>query len=170
MHPMTFPARDSGTQLPRRRALEFHLTAPVDLASPVHDARLSAIFFAPDGRQILWHGFWDGGYDWRIRYAPDQEGTWRCQFLLQDHRGAQLTTATGDLAVIYTPGGGEIRLDSSRLALGLQATWCDPRTAGALWARQAASATTAPGIVGYAAPDDQDWPLLLRSPQPGGSA
>lgn len=95
MHPMTFPARDSGTQVPRRRALEFHLTAPIDLASPVHDARLSAIFFAPDGRQILWHGFWDGGYDWRIRYAPDQEGTWHYQFLLQDHRGAQLTTATG---------------------------------------------------------------------------
>ena len=65
-----------------------------------------------------------------------------------------------DLVVCYTPVGGELRLDTARLADGLVATWCNPRTGE----RTPATAITAPGIVGYDTPDDQDRLLILHTP------
>ena len=34
-------------------------------------------FTAPDGETQTVDGFWDGGSTWRVRFMPDQAGTWR---------------------------------------------------------------------------------------------
>jgi hypothetical protein len=60
----------------------------------------------------------------------------------------------GDLAVIYLPVGGEVRLKVDQLADGLKSEWFDPRTG------KRKEAKGDPGK--YRAPDDQDWVLVFR--------
>ncbi|HKI33893.1 MAG TPA: DUF4038 domain-containing protein [Gemmataceae bacterium] len=60
----------------------------------------------------------------------------------------------GDLAVIYLPVGGEVRLKADRLVEGLKAEWFDPRTGKRKQAREDAGK--------YRAPDEEDWVLVLR--------
>jgi hypothetical protein len=60
----------------------------------------------------------------------------------------------GDLAVLYLPVGGEVRLKADRLTEGLKAEWFDPRTG---------KRKDAKGDAGkYRAPDEQDWVLVFR--------
>ncbi len=60
----------------------------------------------------------------------------------------------GDLAVVYLPVGGEVRLKMDRLEEGLKSEWFDPRTG---------KRKEAKGDAGkYRAPDEQDWVLVVR--------
>lgn len=96
---------------------------------------------------------------WTLNPAPE---------LLRDQPGAHdvrryiLAAAdeTGTLAVAYTPVGAEVRINTDRLTAELTGTWCNPRTGE----RLPATPTTAPGIAGYATPDDEDWLLILQTP------
>jgi len=67
-----------------------------------------------------------------------------------------LRAPAGDLAVIYSDRGGDIRLQSDRLAAGLPTQWYNPRDGS--W-RPAAPA--APDT--FRAPDTEDWVLLVGS-------
>ncbi len=44
-------------------------------ASPETD--LSVELTSPSGRRRVVPGFWDGGRTWRVRFLPDEDGTWR---------------------------------------------------------------------------------------------
>ena len=68
--------RSSGGIVARHRVIEFSLTAPLGPVDPFHETQMSATLIAPSGRQVLWQGFWDGGNQWRVRFAPDEEGSW----------------------------------------------------------------------------------------------
>jgi hypothetical protein len=68
---------------------------------------------------------------------------------------ASASTEEGDLAILYVPVGGAVSLRPGRLAEGLAAQWCDPRTGRRIPARPE-------GAHRYQAPDDQDWILLIR--------
>jgi hypothetical protein len=35
------------------------------------------VFTGPSGQEITVRGFWDGGSTWRVRFSPEEEGTWR---------------------------------------------------------------------------------------------
>jgi hypothetical protein len=59
-----------------------------------------------------------------------------------------------DLAVIYLPVGGDLRLKTDRLVEGLKAEWFDLRTGKRKETRDDAGK--------YRAPDEQDWLLVLR--------
>jgi hypothetical protein len=61
----------------------------------------------------------------------------------------------GDLAVVYLPLGGELKLRPGILADGLEAEWFDPRTG-----RRAPATPESPNT--FRAPEEQDWVLLLR--------
>src|SRR5262249_27973597 len=64
----------------------------------------------------------------------------------------------GDLAVIYVPAGdGRVTLKEHGLQAGLRAEWFDPRTGS----RTVAHSDRANE---FAAPDTQDWVLLLARP------
>lgn len=91
MQPLTY----SGDHVPRWRAFEAHLRSPRPFANPSQDATLAATFVAPSGRSTSGSGFWDGDDNWRVRFAPDEEGAWRYQLHLNDNAGAQVTSATG---------------------------------------------------------------------------
>ena len=61
----------------------------------------------------------------------------------------------GDLAVVYLPVGGELKLRPGVLTDGLKAEWFDPRTG-----RRTPSTPEAPNS--FRAPEEQDWVLLLH--------
>jgi len=94
-----------------------------------------------------------GSIDWTaLRPAPDMVENQSDD--PAGYIGASASEA-GDLAVAYLPRGGEVRLDASRLADGLAATWFNPRTG---------ASQPAEGNDGaYRAPDRSDWTLLLHS-------
>lgn len=91
---------------------------------------------------------------WQLRPADD---------LLTEQPGgadparyvAAARSAKGDLALLYLPVGGAVRLKPGILARDLQREWVDPRTGQRLPAR-----SEEPG--GFQAPDNQDWVLVLR--------
>jgi hypothetical protein len=63
----------------------------------------------------------------------------------------------GDLAVVYLPAGGRVRLREGILEKGFSAAWFDPRTG-----RTATAARGSSDFIFYA-PNGQDWVLLLRT-------
>jgi hypothetical protein len=62
----------------------------------------------------------------------------------------------GDLAVVYLPTGGNVRLDGRLLKRGLNAEWFDPRTGSR-------SPVAGPPTSEFVAPDSQDWVLRLSA-------
>ncbi len=45
--------------------------------NPLYDvAQFVVEFTSPTGRAKRVNGFWDGGRDWRVRFCPDEVGTW----------------------------------------------------------------------------------------------
>lgn len=90
----------NGTDVPRRRVAEAELVSTAELANPFQDARLSATFFSPSGRQILRSGFWDGDDLWRVRFAPDEEGLWRYHLKLNDTDGTELAAESGSFTCV----------------------------------------------------------------------
>lgn len=63
--------------LPRWEMHEFVLKGTASVANPYRDAALVGEFAAPSGRTNIVAGFYDGGEIWRLRFAPDEEGTWK---------------------------------------------------------------------------------------------
>lgn len=48
-----------------------------DYENPIYNvAKFVAHFTSPTGRKKTINGFWDGGRDWKVRFAPDEEGEW----------------------------------------------------------------------------------------------
>jgi hypothetical protein len=90
------PITYRGDQVPRWRTYEVHLLSPRQFDEPSQDATLAATFVAPSGCSVSISGFWDGGDDWRVRFAPTEEGAWHYQLQLNDGQGAQVANATGD--------------------------------------------------------------------------
>ena len=64
---------------------------------------------------------------------------------------------TRDLAVLYLPDGGTVRLHADRFACAMRATWFDPRTGE----RRPGGTVANNGQVSPQAPADGDWVLLL---------
>jgi len=44
---------------------------------PARDVTLEVEFTSPDEKKTTRLGYWDGGRTWRVRFSPDQIGTWR---------------------------------------------------------------------------------------------
>ncbi|GAB2796426.1 DUF4038 domain-containing protein [Rhabdobacter roseus] len=69
-------------------------------------------FKSPTGREQAIHGFWDGGTTWKVRFAPDEVGTWsyttRCSDSLNTglhgQRGTFACTAPSSRHAIFTKG------------------------------------------------------------------
>jgi hypothetical protein len=57
---------------------EVTLTSTVAYTNPLYEVEeFYAKFTSPTGSTKRINGFWNGGVDWRIRFMPDELGTWR---------------------------------------------------------------------------------------------
>jgi len=57
-----------------------------DYANPFEDVTLDVVYTRPDGVEVRFWGFYDGAGTWKIRFMPDQVGTWRYEARFSDGR------------------------------------------------------------------------------------
>lgn len=62
-----------------RDLFELCLTSQTTYADPFIDVELDCAFTAPSGQRHAIPGFFDGDDTWRVRFAPDEPGTWAYQ-------------------------------------------------------------------------------------------
>lgn len=78
-------------QVPLYRLLERSVTNDTRYANKFTDVALDVEYISPSGRTILFPGFYDGdgaggqdGNVWKIRFMPDEAGTWRYTYAWSD--------------------------------------------------------------------------------------
>jgi hypothetical protein len=81
-------------EIPYRSVGEWSFETDTVYAEPFVDLVLDATFTAPSGRALSMPGFYDGGGLWRVRFSPDEPGSWRYR----------ITTRPAD-AELETEGG-----------------------------------------------------------------
>ncbi len=104
-------------EIPRYDFIEFELSVQAEYKNPfdAREVHLDGIFTAPDGSEITVPGFWDGEGAWKLRFTPNQEGDWRYQLSISDHRGTSL------------PSEDSFKVTASNLQGWLQVgDWVDP--------------------------------------------
>lgn len=57
-------------------------------------------FSSPSGRQRTVRGFWDGGRTWKVRFMPDELGTWTFKSISSDKENAGLHDVSGTFECI----------------------------------------------------------------------
>jgi hypothetical protein len=62
--------------VPRWKMHEFSLRGRARVPNPYRDAALVGEFISPGGRTNVVDGFFDGDDNWKLRFAPEEEGTW----------------------------------------------------------------------------------------------
>lgn len=71
-------------------------TSTRDYANPLYDVRQFRVkFTSPSGRVKQINGFWDGGRNWKVRFAPDEQGTWTWESVCSDAQNAGLHQVKG---------------------------------------------------------------------------
>lgn len=83
---------------------EASFESETDYDNPLQDAELRVTFIAPSGKAHEVDGFWDGGNRWRVRFMPDELGTWRFTTACSDEANAGLHGQSGGFTC--TPAAG----------------------------------------------------------------
>ena len=52
--------------------------------NPYSDVALDVTYKNPDGKEVKFWGFYDGGRTWKIRFMPDRIGTWKYDAVFSD--------------------------------------------------------------------------------------
>ena len=80
------------------------LTSSTSYADPLQEASLEATFTSPSGEVHKVRGFWDGDRTWRVRYAPNQAGTWSYSTTCSDVSNTGLHGQSGTFVVTAARG------------------------------------------------------------------
>ena len=65
-------AQDTGIWM----RFEKQFTSEKEYQNPLYDCKMNVRFVSPTGRVKNIQGFWDGGQSWKVRFMPDEQGTW----------------------------------------------------------------------------------------------
>jgi len=65
-------------------------------SNPFQSVDLTVKFIAPDGERFVVPAFWNGGYEWRVRFAPVLAGPWRYETTCSDASNRGLHGLTGE--------------------------------------------------------------------------
>jgi hypothetical protein len=75
---------------------ELQLESQKSYDNPLYEVReFSALLTAPSGKKMRINGFWDGGADWKIRFMPDEVGTWTYRTRCSDTLNVSLHGLSG---------------------------------------------------------------------------
>jgi hypothetical protein len=97
-------ARKAG--VPRWARFEQVLESAIEYGNPPQEVSLTAVFTSPRGKASRVYGFWDGGRTWRVRFAPDQFGTWTWKTSSSDTGNGGLHGRSGTFECIAQAGTG----------------------------------------------------------------
>ena len=76
---------------------------------PLWDVELTAVFTSPAGDELTVEGFWDGDERWRVRFSPDQPGTWRWRTECSDQANQGLHNRRGEFQCLPDAAPGPFR-------------------------------------------------------------
>jgi hypothetical protein len=68
--------RPSAADVPKWGRFETAFTSETRPDDPFQEVDLGVTFRSPSRRTHTVRGFWDGGTTWRVRFSPDETGTW----------------------------------------------------------------------------------------------
>lgn len=116
---MTIAARPD-RDAPRWGRFEQAFISRYRYENALQDVELAVTFVSPSGQESTVDAFWDGGYTWRVRFMPDEQGLWRYHTLCSDAGNNGLHNLEGAFWCsepdCSTPFGrhGRLRLSDSR--------------------------------------------------------
>lgn len=95
------------TQIWDKHEIEFQSSKTYD--NPIYDVKdFKITFTAPSGREKTVRGFWDGSSDWKVRFQPDEIGTWKWKSECSDKNNSGLHDKSGEFKVIENNGSDAI--------------------------------------------------------------
>jgi hypothetical protein len=75
---------------------EIDFQSEKEYADPIYDVKgFKITFFAPSGRQRTVRGYWDGGKNWKVRFCPDEVGSWKWESSCTDTKNSGLHNLQG---------------------------------------------------------------------------
>lgn len=116
-------AQRGAPEVPRWGLFEEVFTGTSQPENPLQDVELKVTFVPPSGEPRTVRGFWDGGSTWRVRFSPDQTGTWRYTTAAAPESDAGLHARRGTFRVVGPRGGtrfdrhGPVRVSRARTFL-----------------------------------------------------
>ncbi|RMG30547.1 MAG: DUF4038 domain-containing protein [Bacteroidetes bacterium] len=91
-------------QVGRWSCHELSFTSDKAYENPLYDLReFGAVFTAPSGRQLEIDGFWNGGRQFLLRFAPDETGRWQYETFCSDEENTGLHAQKGSFECVPNP-------------------------------------------------------------------
>ncbi len=88
---------------------EITLNSEATYENPVYEVKeFAATFTSPSGRTQKVNGFWDGGTDWKIRFMPDETGTWQYETTCSKEENEGLHNVSGTFTCIANDNPNDI--------------------------------------------------------------
>ena len=81
------------------RRIDVVLHSDKKYGNPYKDVDIDAVFTHEDGTEIKLYGFWNGGDEWRVRFAPTKTGVWNYNIVCTDKENGSLSRSGSLLAV-----------------------------------------------------------------------
>ena len=79
---------------------EIEFQSSREYENSLYDMKSFAVeFVSPSGRSQKINGFWDGGLDWKVRFCPDETGSWTWQSSCSDLENTGLNNRSGTFMV-----------------------------------------------------------------------
>ena len=116
-------AQRTSSTVPRWGLFEATFTSTRTSENPLQDAELRVTFTSPSRQTRSVHGFWDGGTTWKVRFSPDEVGSWSFTTRASPDADTGLHAQKGTFRVTAAKGGtrferhGPIRVSGSRTFL-----------------------------------------------------
>jgi len=85
--PKSFEAL-AGVSVGRWARFEASIKNTKNYRNPYGDVTLNVSYESPDGKEIKFWGFYDGGRTWKIRFMPEEVGTWKYKAVFSDGSGS----------------------------------------------------------------------------------
>lgn len=83
---------------------EITFTSEKEYNNPIYDVKdFRIVFTAPSGKTKVVRGFWDGGKAWKVRFLPDETGSWTWKSQCADDKNAGLHNQQGSF--VCKPNG-----------------------------------------------------------------
>jgi hypothetical protein len=84
-------------QVPVYDRFEYEFKSSKEYSDPIYQVQnFEIIFTSPTGVKKTVRGFWDGGNSWKVRFMPDEIGTWVFVSSSSDKENAGLNNIEGD--------------------------------------------------------------------------
>ncbi|MBQ4592645.1 MAG: DUF4038 domain-containing protein [Clostridia bacterium] len=84
------------------------LTSSQEYDNPYSDITLDAVFTHEDGTKVALYGFWNGGNEFCVRFAPTKAGRWIYETTCSDTGNAGLHGRTGTITAVENTGNTDL--------------------------------------------------------------